>query len=269
MKNVFWMLTSGVISLFFFCACTAESSSSFVSEIEQETESNLLTQTTTQTTTTTTHTTTTVTTTTERTPELLRTVPDEAILEVDTIMQYPELPTGCEITSLTALLQYLGFDVDKETMAEDYLFSSYETSLYTLDDAYIGSPFDDNGYGCYAPVLEQAANLYLQDQDSELKAIDLTGSEEETICQYIASGYPVVMWITVYLYDVNETYGWTTEDGREVDWCNLEHCVLLRGYDKDSDTVYVCDPLRGDITYSMERYFQIYEDMHQRALTIF
>ena len=52
-------------------------------------------------------------------------------------------------------------------------------------------------------------------------------------------------------------------------WCNLEHCVLLHGYDKENDLVYVCDPLNGDVTYSMERYFQIYEDMHKRAMTIY
>lgn len=35
--------------------------------------------------------------------------------------QYPELPTGCEITSLTSVLNYYGYDVDKEVMADDYL----------------------------------------------------------------------------------------------------------------------------------------------------
>ncbi|MGN1224323.1 MAG: C39 family peptidase, partial [Ruminococcus sp.] len=179
------------------------------------------------------------------------------------------LPTGCEITSLTALLQYLGFDVEKETMANEYLFCTYDTAKYTLEDAYVGTPDAEDGFGCYAPVLVDAADRYLQTQNGEQKAIDLTGSNEETICRYVASGYPVVMWITIGLYDVYEELGWITEDGEEVMWCELEHCVLLHGYDKEEDTVYVCDPMNGDVTYDMERYFQIYEDMHRRAMTIY
>lgn len=37
------------------------------------------------------------------------------------IMQMPELPTGCEITALTMVLNYYGFDVDKVTLATEYL----------------------------------------------------------------------------------------------------------------------------------------------------
>lgn len=32
-------------------------------------------------------------------------------------LQTPELPTGCEITALTMVLNYYGFSVDKTTMA--------------------------------------------------------------------------------------------------------------------------------------------------------
>ena len=42
-------------------------------------------------------------------------------IDVPTILQYPELPNGCEITSLTAVLNYFGIDVHKTEMADDYL----------------------------------------------------------------------------------------------------------------------------------------------------
>lgn len=264
MKQSGFLLLSGMAAAFLFCACTA-SSDSLATKMEQEVSSfpmQQIEQTTAVQTTV-------VTTTTERTPQLLETIPERAVLEVDPIFQNPELPTGCEITSLTALLQYLGFDVEKETMANEYLFCTYDTAKYTLEDAYIGTPDAEDGFGCYAPVLVDAADRYLQTQNGEQKAIDLTGSNEETICRYVASGYPVVMWITIGLYDVYEELGWTTEDGEEVMWCELEHCVLLHGYDKEEGTVYVCDPLNGDVTYDMERYFQIYEEMHSRAMTIY
>ena len=42
-------------------------------------------------------------------------------LNVKCVLQNPELPTGCEITALTIVLNYLGYDVDKLTMADKYL----------------------------------------------------------------------------------------------------------------------------------------------------
>ena len=99
----------------------------------------------------------------------------------------------CEVTSLTALRSMV------KTMAEDFLPCSYDTAKNTLDDAYIGLPQASDGFGCYAPVLVKTADAYLKTQDSEKQGLDLTGSGEETICRYIASGYPVVMWITIGL----------------------------------------------------------------------
>ena len=54
-----------------------------------------------------------------------------------------------------------------------------------------------------------------------------------------------------------------------VRWLLYHHTYTDGEYDKENDLVYVCDPLNGDVTYSMERYFQIYEDMHKRAMTIY
>ena len=42
-------------------------------------------------------------------------------LPVPRILQNPELPNGCEITSLCMLLRYLGFDADKCILADRYL----------------------------------------------------------------------------------------------------------------------------------------------------
>ena len=48
-------------------------------------------------------------------------MPKIATLDVKNILQTPELPNGCEITSLTILINHLGFDVDKLTMADKLL----------------------------------------------------------------------------------------------------------------------------------------------------
>ncbi len=41
--------------------------------------------------------------------------------DFEIIRQMPELPTGCEITALTMMLNYYGYSVDKMTMASEYL----------------------------------------------------------------------------------------------------------------------------------------------------
>ena len=43
------------------------------------------------------------------------------IIDMENILQNPELPTGCESVALTMVLNYLGFDLDKTTIADDYL----------------------------------------------------------------------------------------------------------------------------------------------------
>ena len=43
------------------------------------------------------------------------------LIPVRHIAQNPELPTGCEITSLTMVLNYLGYNVSKTYMADNYL----------------------------------------------------------------------------------------------------------------------------------------------------
>ncbi|NLY78771.1 MAG: hypothetical protein GX072_02350, partial [Lysinibacillus sp.] len=39
-------------------------------------------------------------------------------LQVPVVLQNPELPNGCEITSLTAILNYYGINVDKMTLSD-------------------------------------------------------------------------------------------------------------------------------------------------------
>ena len=52
-------------------------------------------------------------------------------LNVKCVLQNPELPTGCEITALTIVLNYLGYDVDKLTMADKYLDKGPVGKLYS------------------------------------------------------------------------------------------------------------------------------------------
>ena len=49
--------------------------------------------------------------------ESSRNIPSKMQLDVPFISQEPDLPTGCEITSLAEVLHFYGFNVDKEILA--------------------------------------------------------------------------------------------------------------------------------------------------------
>ena len=66
----------------------------------------------------------------------------------------PELPTGCEITALTMVLNYYGYAADKTVMASKYLpvraaglHYGADGMLYgnDMDEYFIGDPATENG----------------------------------------------------------------------------------------------------------------------------
>ncbi|MCC8112225.1 MAG: C39 family peptidase [Ruminococcus sp.] len=211
---------------------------------------------------------TTTTTTTQYTVSDISELPRSALLEVDPVLQNPELPTGCEITSLTMALNYAGFDVDKLTIADDYLICA-DAYTATFGEAFIGSPYDSTAWGCYVPVIEKTANKYLTAQGSSMTASDLTGSSFETLLGYVSNGTPVVTWVSINLTaNIVEKYYWTTDDGDDAIFLVNEHCVLLCGYDLDANTVTVADPLKGLIVYDMDTFRDRFKTMYSQAVII-
>lgn len=197
-------------------------------------------------------------------------LPESHRINVEKLRQYPNMPTGCEITSLTCLLNFLGFPVTKEVMADTYLdrVDYSEASNYTFYEKFIGDPYS-NGYGCYAPVILRAATEFLNDQNSTYEAVNISGSTKEEILLTIASGHPIVIWNTLNTMNVEEKLQWITPEGKEVYWTPLEHCMLLTGYDLTTDTVYLCDPMKGYAQYNLTQFFKVYDDMNRQAVTIY
>lgn len=194
-------------------------------------------------------------------------VSDSHTIDVDYIYQEPELPTGCEITSLTMLLNYLGFDIDKTELSDNYLKMDYMANV-GFDDAFIGNPRWDGGYGCFAPVIKDAADSYLNAQKSTYKAEDISGTSFTDLYSYIDKDMPVVVWASMGLMEVEKRFCYYAQDGEEEYWYDNEHCMLLVGYDKTQNTVTAADPLSGLMIYNADRFEYIYDELEQQAVII-
>lgn len=180
--------------------------------------------------------------------------------------QHPTLPTGCEITALTTVLNYYGYNVSKETMSDKYLEKGPAWNT-DFREKFAGEPRSEYSYGCYAPVIVKAANKYLTEQGSKLRAKELKGVEFDALFEYTERGIPVLVWTTIDLWKGYYTATWTCTNGKTVTWYANEHCMVLLGH--DATKVYVADPTHGDIrSYDRELFKTRYKELFSQAVVI-
>ena len=205
-------------------------------------------------------------------PEVVVAITDSNIknknvqLPVTYLSQLPELPTGCEITSLTTVLNYLGYSVDKGTMADRYL-PKCGLGDGSFWDYFLGNPRDPYSFGCYANPIVTAANSYLATQGNRHKAYNFSNSSFSTLLQQIEAGFPVVLWSTIDLRDAFMTRKWEI-NGETIQWTAPEHCVVMIGYDLNAGTVTISDPMRGMVIRDLKTMASKYEQMHSQAVVI-
>ena len=182
---------------------------------------------------------------------------EEETNDVECVLQNPELPTGCEITALTTVLNYLGYNVDKLTMADYYLDKGKmgEVSPYK---AFVGNPRDEDSCGAFAPVLVNSATKYLKSQRSYMNVYNITGAEYNELLDYVDDGHPVLVWETMYMKEPYESCTWNI-DG--------ENIMVLIGYTQS--TYIMADPLRGICEYDKELVETRYKSMGKQAIVIY
>ncbi len=195
-------------------------------------------------------------------------IPDSYVIEgVEAIMQEPELPTGCEVTALAEVLNYLGFDIDKVELCDNFMPVDYEGAV-NMYYAYIGDPKSNNGFGCYAPVIVKTAYEYFESVDSPCYAVDITGTDFKYLLFQITQDRPVIVWTTMGQMETYPNYKWTAGNGEDMVFNDYQHCVAIYGYDLNAGVVYAADPLVGNTTYEISRFETIYDIMYQQAVVI-
>lgn len=183
------------------------------------------------------------------------------------LSQYPELPNGCEITSLAAVLNYYGYPVAKTTLSDSYLAKA-PVGQADFYQEFVGDPRDDDAYGCYSPVIVAAANSYLSSMGSGMVASSINGATADELYSYIDRGVPVIVWATRYLEAGHYSVTWYV-DGQALTWYTPEHCLALVGYDADAGTVQLADPLEGTVvSYDMDLFERRYSELKNQAVVI-
>ena len=181
------------------------------------------------------------------------------------IHQFPELPTGCEVTSLTIVLNYLGFRADKLDLADNYLPKGPIGST-DFRKAFVGNPRSSHAYGCYAPVIVNTANSYLKAQKSKLRAMDISGRELTSLTVYTKADIPVMVWGTINCLKPYRGVTWTV-DGKKLTWTGQEHCMVLLGI--QNGRVQVADPYSGTIRlYDLTLFRDRYNSLFKQAVLI-
>lgn len=206
-----------------------------------------------------------------RVPVVHADVGTSAYIDVPPVMQMPELPTGCEVTSLTMLLNYIGFDVDKLTLADEYLPKG-EYRKTDFNKVFVGDPRSRNAYGCTASVIAETAEKFLNDHDAEnnRQVVNITGCFPKILYSAVKNGDPVVVWGSINMNEIIEDFvTWTDEEtGNTISWVGGEHCLLLTGYDMKESLVYVNDPLRGQVSYDMRTFEKRFDELDRNAVII-
>ncbi|UTR12815.1 C39 family peptidase [Evansella sp. LMS18] len=163
------------------------------------------------------------------------------IIDTPFIEQMPELPRGCEVTSLAMLLQHAGLNPDKMQLAREVTKVPFKTDgLHGhLNDGFVGDmySFETDGLGVYYQPIIELGEKYLPG-----KMINLTGCELDDIFSTVKNGLPVWVITNDTFAELEEKHfqHWQTKHG-ELAVTYRMHSVLVTGFDEDN--VYINDPL--------------------------
>ncbi len=158
-------------------------------------------------------------------------------LAVPLISQLPELPTGCEMTATTMMLQYAGVKIDKMRFAAAVPRSSDPNS------GFVGEPTGNVGVGLYVypQGLLATVRQYLP------TAVNLSGMSLPQLKAQLAKRHPVVVWVTGL-------------DGF------ASHTVTMTGYQVNA--LFYNDPWTGrQETISNHDFETIWQQNGRRALS--
>ncbi|GGC97651.1 C39 family peptidase [Pontibacillus salipaludis] len=179
-------------------------------------------------------------------------------------MDAPRLYNGCEVTSLAMVLNYHNVDVKKNELANqiDRVPLTYSNGLKgNPNEGFVGDMENGPGLSVYHGPIYELAKSYVGE-----RAVDLTGSDPETLYEYVKVGKPIWVITTGNFAPANDFKTWNTPHG-EVDVSYSVHSVVITGYSEEY--VYINNPY-GEKNQKVDRHLfeQAFKQMGSQAIVI-
>ena len=168
------------------------------------------------------------------------TMKQEQKLNVPLENQMPDLPNGCEVTSLSMLMNYYGIKVSKNELAE----TIQHVDSFTDGGKYRGNPHQgfvghmtiaNAGWCVYNEPLYNVARKYTSHIEN------ITGRDFLSLIKLVSNGHPVMIITTTTFNKVNNMQTWDTNTGK-VNVTPSSHACVITGYSKPKKVVYVNNP---------------------------
>lgn len=169
----------------------------------------------------------------------------QVLLDVPLESQFtdPALNNGCEVTALSMLLNYYGYDTTKNELATQLAYVPVFNADGTHGDpneGFVGEiAGGDWAMGVFVPPIATLAKTIVDSQKYSVHSEK--GADFSSIIKALDSGSPVWTLVTVeFQVPTEEDFvTWTTNNG-QVTVSPLIHACIVTGYDADS--IYVNDP---------------------------
>ncbi|MEE6720159.1 C39 family peptidase [Limosilactobacillus reuteri] len=155
--------------------------------------------------------------------------------DAEVISQLPELPTGCEITAVTMMLRYAGYDVNKVQLANIMPRSN------NGDYGFVGNPFSPSGWWIFPTGIAPVVDRFVGHHEI------MTGASMQRIQDKLKQGHLVVAWVA----NVNGF---------------VNHALALTGY--DAGRLFYNNPWTGrkeSMPYG--EFYQHWNADRQRAIS--
>ena len=196
---------------------------------------------------------------------------------VTLVMQTPELPNGCEVTSLAMVLTAAGYPADKVELCEtclpmvDFTYSDDGQWRYgpSPEEAFAGiASSASGGWYCFEQPILDAGNTWIAANGGGAQMAQLSGLSQAELDALLAGGTPVVAWVTQGYQAPyrTSTFSWLLPSGEEYVPYNNLHCVTVA--DIYGDQYLVANPLQGWEMVDRDEFWSSFESMGCRAVTV-